>query len=280
MSLSETQRRLAEWIRAPEGVEKAIDGDGRAASSAVRSELESLIRSDATLDAVSRLEIYANAYFYRVLGVLAEDYEALRGLLGETDFHDLVTSYLFVEPSRHPSLRYAGQRLPDFLATHPAAAGIRSRTAWAPDLARFEWARVDAFDAPDAPTLRAASLAERDPNAFASLVLQLAPGAQILEFDHAVDALWRAGVRGEEPIFEAASVTTTVVLVWRKQERVVHRRPDAHEAAAIRRLRGTPSFGDLCDWAATRVGEDQAPALAAGWLGQWLADDLLRDAES
>jgi hypothetical protein len=272
MSLRETQTTVADWIRAPEGVAKALAGDSN--PDLARAKLAALIRSDTTLDAIERLEIYANAYFYRLLGVLSEDYEALRNLLGDALFHDLVTSYLLVEPSRHPSLRYAGARLPEFLASHTAADGIRTRAPWAADLARLEWTRVDVFDVGNGQVLTRDALVGLAPEEFASLRLALAPWAIVCSFEHPVDALWTAGIRDEEPPITDGSDPLSL-LVWRRDERVRHRRLETLESLALRVLEEPTSFANLCEWAADRVGEADAPALAAGWLEKWVAEGLL-----
>ncbi len=280
MALREAQKTLADWIRAPEGVAAALAEEdatsgGQAGGVATRR-LEGLIRSDATLDATGRLEIYANAYFHRILGVLSADYPALQQALGASAFHDLVTSYLLIEPSRHPSLRYAGARLANFLLSHEAAAGIRARSPWASDLAAFEWARVDAFDAADGLVLARESLASLAPEAFGSLLLCLGPWAVLRSFEHPVERIWVSATRGEELDSEAA-VGGASLLVWRKDERVMHRRVEPHEAAALAMVRRGIRFDSLCEWAATRIGESEAPVHAAGWLERWLADGLLVD---
>jgi hypothetical protein len=278
MALREVQKELAGWIRAPEGVAVALAEEDRAsggpASGAAIRRLEGLIRSDATLDATGRLEIYANAYFHRILGVLSSDYPALEQALGRDPFSDLVTSYLLVEPSRHPSLRYAGSRLADFLSAHAAAAGIRARAPWAFELAVFEWARVDVFDVTDGVVLTAASLASLAPEEFGSQNLRLGPWARLRSFEYPVDQIWAAANRGEEIDPELAASTTNA-LVWRKEEAVLHRRVEQLEEAALALVGSGIRFDELCEWTATEIGESEAPAQAAGWLGQWVADGLL-----
>jgi hypothetical protein len=278
MALRDVQKELAGWIRAPEGVAAALAEEDRAsggpASGAAIRRLEGLIRSDASLDATGRLEIYANAYFHRILGVLSSDYPALEQALGRDPFNDLVTSYLLVEPSRHPSLRYAGARLADFLSSNAAAAGIRRRSPWASDLAAFEWARADVFDAADGSMLVRESLASLAPDEFGSLFLRLGPWARLHSFEHSVDRLWGAAIRGEELVVDGVTNSMSV-LIWRKDEVAVHRRVDQPEEAALSMLSLGTRFDDLCEWAATEVGESEAPAQAAGWLDRWVADGLL-----
>jgi hypothetical protein len=278
MALREAQKAIAGWIRAPEGVAAALAEEDRASESGTPGiatrRLENLIRSDATLDATGRLEIYANAYFYRILGVLEADYPALHAALGDEAFRDLVTSYLLVEPSRHPSLRYAGSRLADFLASQDAAAGIRGRSPWAADLAAFEWARVDVFDVADGAVLVRESLASLAPEEFGSLQLCLGSWAQLRSFEYPVERIWASATRGEKLPSEDA-VGSTAVLIWRKDEAVLHRHVESRERAALDLLDLGIRFEGLCEWAATEFGESEAPAQAAGWLERWLADGLL-----
>lgn len=280
MALREAQEAIAGWIRAPEGVAAALVEEdavsGNEAPGAATRRLEGLIRSDTTLDATGRLEIYANAYFHRFLGVLKADYPALQEALGADSFHDIVTSYLLVEPSRHPSLRYAGSRLADFLSLHDAAAGIRARSPWASDLAAFEWARVDVFDAADGSVLAREALASLAPEEFGSLLLCLGPWALLRSFEHVVDRIWASATRGQELVFEEL-VGRSNVLIWRKDEAVLHRRIEPREAAALAELRRGIRFEALCEWAAAQIGDSEAPAQVAGWLERWVADGLLVD---
>lgn len=281
MALREAQQAIASWIRAPEGVAAALEeenaGSGGPAPGTATRRLEALIRSDDALDAIGRLEIYANAYFHRIHGVLAADYPALQAALGTRPFHDLVTSYILVEPSHHPSLRHAGSRLPSFLSSHAAAAGIRARSPWASDLAAFEWARVDAFDAADASVLRRESLAALAPEAFGSMQLRFGPWVRLRRFEHPVDRLWASATRGDEPQGSEAAASAASMLVWRKDETVLHRRLEPLEEAALAPLRQGLRFDALCERAALDLGEAEAPAQAARWLERWVADGLLVD---
>lgn len=278
MSLRELQNELSGWVRAPQGVAAAIaeedDAAGRMQSESALHRLEGLIRSDESLDATRRLEIYANAYFSRILAVLRADYPALVALIGDAAFNDLVTSYLLVEPSRSPSLRYAGLRLSDFISNHEAASGIRERWPWAGDLAAFEWARIDVFDAVDGSALTREAVASIAPSNFGSLFLCLGPWVLLRAFEYPVERLWRAGIH-EGGLVKDGLTGEARMVIWRRDEKVLHRSMDRHEEAALALLSLGSRFDELCEWAAVEIGEDEAPARAAAWLAQWLSDGLL-----
>jgi hypothetical protein len=279
--LGEAQRLLWRLIVAPEGVEAGLRELDTEAAASGSAQLAELVRSDARLPAVERLGVYASAYFERLRGVLESDFPGLRAALGEAPFHDLATSYLAVHPPRHFSLRYAGADLPGFLETHAAAAVFRERFAWSADLARLEWALAEVFDAVDGPCARRADLAAVPPERWAQLRLELAPSALLVEVEWAVQPLRRRYERDELTVASAAATPARAssVCVWRHDERVFHRELDAAEAAALQRVAAGVSFGQVCELAEERVGEDQAAATAAGWLASWLDDGLLASAE-
>ncbi len=263
--LAAIQRRIAALVRAPEGVEARLRHEGEAA----RAEIESRIRGDHRAGAAQRLEIYAHAYFHRIEGVLARDYPALRTLLGPAGFHDLVAVYLMAHPSRHPSLRQAGAALPGFLASGPAGEPFRRRWPFAGDLARLEWALVEAFDASDLPLLAREALVGLRPEAFADLVLRPAPGVALLDLGWRVAAA-RSAVDREEPP-PAPERGREAILVRRWGEVPRHEPVDRIEAEALRAVLAGVRFDALCARVAALVGEDEAPARAAGLLA-WMLD--------
>lgn len=279
-TLEATQRLLWRIIVAPEGVAAGLRELSEPSGTPGAQQLAALIRGDAVLGAEQRVGVYASAYFERIRGVLEEDFPGLRAALGEAAFRDLATSYLAVHPPRHFSLRYAGARLTGFLETHAAAAPFRRRFGWCADLAGLEWALAEAFDARDSGTARRADLAPVAPERWAELELQLTPSVQL------IDALW--AVQPMRRLYEAdeldersASETRAkraAICVWRDRERVFHRELDASEEAALRRALHGCRFGEICELAEQRLGEQRAVAAAAGWLASWLDDGLLASA--
>lgn len=244
---------------------EAGDPEGRA--------LASLVCGDARLDAARRLEVYAHAYFFRILEALRREYEALAEAIGEAGFHDLVTAYLLVHPSRHPSLRWAGARLPDFLARHAAAEPFRRRWPWAADLARLEWALSEAFDAPDATPATRETLSAVPPARWEALRLAFLPATRLVRLTWPVHRL-REAEPGARPRAPEAPVPTAVC-VWRRDDTVRLRAVDDLEAELLEGARGGLPFGGLCRRLADEVGEAEAPARAAALLASWVERGLL-----
>ena len=81
-------------------------------------------------------------YAARLVDVLREDYARVAHVLGDARFGDVASAYLAALPSRHPSVRWIGDRFPAFAAGRPEAAAW----PWLGDLARLEWLRGEVFD--------------------------------------------------------------------------------------------------------------------------------------
>ena len=270
--LAATQRQLWRLITAPDGVRAALSEQGVPQAEG----LGALIRSDAILPADTRLEIYANAYFYRIHDCLRRDYGALHMAIRDGGFHDLVTAYLIAHPPAHPSLRFAGARLPDFLRNSRAAAPFRKRWLWVADLAALEWALVDAFDALDGRVAVQAHFASTPPEDWEQLELSMQPALGLLTLDWPVHELREAYENGDAALARTPLVADrTRVLVWRRRERVFFRALEPLEAEVLAWVRSGSSFGSLCAFLARDRSDETAAALAAGFLARWLDDGLL-----
>jgi hypothetical protein len=171
---------MAEDVRrplTPEFEMQQVSGDGRSISGAVAC----YVKPNAQLSSFERLEIYNRQYWFRVIGAVSEDYPALHAVLGQKRFDALVLAYLRENPSTSFTLRDLGGKLPTWIAGHPDLTGARHKLAV--DVARLEWAYVEAFDSASLPPLSAAQFANLLPGS----VLSLQPHLQLLDLSYPVD---------------------------------------------------------------------------------------------
>jgi hypothetical protein len=168
--------------------------DGRSMSELA----ESYVKPNDRLTSFERLEIYNRQYWFRVIVAVSEDFPALATVLGSKRFDSLVLAYLKENSSTSFTLRNLGARLPRWLEDHPEFAPTRH--ALMLDVARLEWAYVEAFD-----RLAVAPLTQED---FAGLGddsrLSLQPHLQLLDLRYPVDELVLA-VHKEAPPSDIAS---------------------------------------------------------------------------
>lgn len=184
--------------------------------------------------------------------------------------------YLLAHPSRGSSLRDVGGSLAAYLAHGPLADTFRRRCAHAADLARFEWALVEAFDAADAPVLARDVLAALPPARWAELRFAFAPALRLLALGHPVhERLPDAGAGSAGPL----AVRPTHYRVWRRGESVRWKEIDAIEHGLLDAARAGLPFGALCERLATQGPADEAAPRAVALLESWLAAGLLASAD-
>jgi hypothetical protein len=256
---------------------------GAASVPASAPEPATLVRGDARADAATRVHVYQHMYRARVVEALESQFPRLARWLGADDFAALAAAYVADHPSRHPSLRFLGARLPDWLARRSAdQPGAGPQHPALADLARLEWARADVFDAGDETPLAIDVLRAWPADRFAELPLRLIGAHRRLALAHPVAALWDAiGPAGAEPGSDldraaamAAAARPESLLVWRQGVSVFHRATDQGERAALDAMAIGTSFGLVCESLAAGHPEEAA-AQAFSWLSTWTTDELL-----
>jgi hypothetical protein len=182
MSLEQIQREMARAVLTPltpdEEMRKETP-DGRSMTEIASS----FIAPNSKLSSFERLEIYNRQYWFRVLGALAEDFPALRSVIGSRAFDALSIAYLNSHPSRSFTLRNLGSQLANWLSANPHFAGRRAGLAV--DVARVEWAFVEAFDSAEREPLTLEQISVLD----GSSTLNLQPHLQLVELEYPIDEL-------------------------------------------------------------------------------------------
>ena len=182
MSLLEFQRCIAQCVSHPltsEGDMQTTDADGASIDDIVAN----YVKPSDRLSCMERLEIYNRQYWLRLIGAVSEDYPALHAVLGQKRFDALILAYLIQNPSTSFTLRDLGAKLPAWLDDHPEFTG--SRHDLAVDVARLEWAYIDAFDRATLPPLGTEGISQLLPVS----VLGLQPHLQLLALRYAVDEI-------------------------------------------------------------------------------------------
>lgn len=182
MSLAHIQREMARSVMMPLTANEEMrreSPDGRSMEQVASC----FIAPNSQLSSFERLEIYNRQYWFRVLGALAEDFPALRTLVGARAFEAMSVAYLSAHPSRSFTLRNLGSHLAGWLMTNPQYAGRRARLAR--DVANIEWAFVEAFDNAEHDPLTLEQIATLDGDSR----LWLQPHLRLVELEFPVDDL-------------------------------------------------------------------------------------------
>ncbi len=272
MNLLEFQRRMSQDVMRPlaPGLETRATTEQGLPMDEIAA---SYVKPNPLLTSFERLEIYNRQYWFRVIGAVSEDFPALNAVLGQERFDSLVLAYLRENPSTSFSLRNLGARLPAWLAAYPELAGPQH--ALAVDVARLEWAYIEAFDG--------ASLSPLGWQDFAGLgkdsVLRLQPHLQLLDLQYLVDEVVLAVHKatpetdivsnaaserrqGPEVTLAEASPSSVYLAVHRFDNCVYYRRIEREEFLLLADLRDGDSIATAIERAfeGSKLGADEQAA--------------------
>jgi hypothetical protein len=223
-------------------------------------------------DARARLDIYADAYRVRLIEALDANFPALHIWVGGNEFNAIALAYIDAQPSTHYSIRWFGHRLPTFLRTDP-----RWKTNLIVcELAQFEWAISEAFDARNADALAADALSSLAPDAWPELRFGMNPSLRRLALRTNAPEMWRAlpKLAAQIPTPERGA-HPAAWMVWRQELAIYYRKLEVDEAWALDAAAEGQTFADICEGICEWVDAEHVAMRAAGFLRQWTQDGLI-----
>jgi hypothetical protein len=265
IQLKELQSLLYRLITAPSGVAEGIAAERDLGAGG----LDAIVLGDERLSAEARVDIYANMYFYRIRDALKEDFPATLAVLGEDNFHNLITGYLLEYPPTAPSISDCGQHLADYLRDHL----MREGAPFVADLAKLERAVVEVFHGIEAAVLEPDALRATPPEVWPAMKLRIHPAAQILALEWRVSEVLRAVEEGHP--WKPPERGAIKVLVWRRNARVFYRELERAEADALEASSRGATFAEICDIVAAEANDEDTVAAMNRMLARWLSDGLL-----
>ncbi|KAA6456279.1 DUF2063 domain-containing protein [Acidobacteria bacterium AB60] len=281
MGLEEIQRAMASAVMMPLTADEDMRQhapDGRAMTHVAAE----FIAPNSRLTPFERLEIYNRQYWYRVLGALAEDFPAVRAVVGAKKFEALSVAYLAQHPSRSFTLRNLGSKLVEWLEAHPQFAGRRH--ALAVDMTRIEWAFVEAFDNPEHEPLTLEQIATLD----ADSRLAIQPHVRLMALNYAADEVTlslhsrekrqasEAGVKhddGEDAPVRLPRLRRRALWVaaHRVDLSVYYRRLEREEYLTLEAIRAGMPLGAALEagFRDSRIPASGRPGRVSAWFGTW-----------
>ena len=251
--LPETQRAFFDWL---------LRGDTR-----IRRQISTSGRADID----TRLAIYANAYRLRLQEALQDTFPALHTLLGDERFRQLGMDYLQASPSEHFSIRYFGHHLARFLAQSPTLAD----NPLLGEMAAFEWALRDAFDAADGSVATAETLRAIPATHWPDMRIDLHASVRRLDLGWNVPQLWQAIDQASEPVAPESLPAPISWLIWRKDLKTYYRSMAVDEASLIDACLQHATFAELCAALCEWVDEQHAAQRVTGFLSQWCEEGII-----
>ncbi len=285
MRLAALQRTMARAVMQPLTASERMQNTAPDGKS-MRAYASRFIKPNDRLSSFERLEIYNRQYWFRLLSSMIEDFPGLRAVLGDRKFEAMSKAYLVDCPSQSFTLRNLGARLETWVRKHPEWAGSKQELAI--DIARLEWADIEAFDGKADPPLRAEELGA---DAGANLKLGLQPNISLLDLKYPVDDLLLE-VRKEDEDTDFASnafqekhkrkrvqavaklnPAEIFLAVHRVDDSVYFRRIEREEFVILRALRDGKSLGKAIEAAfrKSRVPSGERAESVQKWFQNWAA---------
>lgn len=209
-----------------------------------------------------RFAVWRNNVVVGLTEALEATYPAVKALVGEDFFRAAAREFLRAHPPRSPVLIWWGGALPDFLDAFRPAASV----PYLGDVARLEWARLEAYHAADAAPLGLEALAGLAPERLAQTRLTPHPALRLVASRFPIVALW-AETTGRAPRSALDLSRGQTALVARPFDAVETSAAEPGAAAFLRAVAEGRILGEAAQ-------DAQAPGdfdLAAGLSGLFAA---------
>lgn len=228
--------RLADLQAAYRGY--LLSGDSAALAPAIVAD---------AFDGPERLAIYRNNFLISLGEALKANFPVTLQLLGKDFFEQAARRFVLAQPPQRPCLFEYGAGFADYLRDLPHLA----TRPYIVDVARFEFARVAAYNAPTEPAIAPELLIGLSPEQLEALPIRRAQHALIIAVRAPVLALWQAH-QVAEPDFAAIDMTPRphALLVCRPEQVLTYQELDLSASAFLLAVEHETSLGV----AATRCG--------------------------
>lgn len=187
-----------------------------------RKVVAKFIKPNDRLTSFERLQLYNRQYWFRLLDCFYEDYPGLRAVMGERKFSRLAREYFTECPSVSFTMRNLGQFLVHFIESHPKLVAPENQLAL--DMARLEWAHIEAFDNASETPIADDDMRAANPQ---TLRLGLQPYLTLLRLNYELDDFLIAVRRGQGLRHEASNAMEN------RRERLPNKSKKFHRSKAF-----------------------------------------------
>ena len=203
-------RELQTWLRwlltDPRGVDEAL-GDPKPSvehyperyTSPTPSYLQFIDRPPGASQE-SRLGVYAEAYFSRLVEALQADFPRLHWALGQNEFERLVAHYLKAHPSQTFTIGEVGRSLPVFMQSlrgHWIKQSTQRQVLYF-QLAQFDWQMIESFYADESTTLNSQDLGTLGEDDWDRISFALDPSVRLISSKFPLKSFWDLAVSNED----------------------------------------------------------------------------------
>ncbi len=222
-----------------------------------QEQFQNLLFTDEPTDC-EKMMIYQNSYTHSLLYALKKNYPKLEQHLGEIEFEKLSRDYIKHHPSTYYSLRWYGDKLPDFIPDNMLA-----------ELAKFEWQCGLIWDGPDYPILKVDDLFRIPEAHWESLRFQVHPNIRSINLYWNILEIWQENNNSQniKPIYSDHSKT---VILYRQNNTVFFQELSILEEKIWQGILAQYSFDQICS--NIEVPADTMASVLYSWIAKgWLS---------
>jgi uncharacterized protein (UPF0276 family) len=228
----------------------------------IDSNPDTWIRSKEKFVPTEQLEVYLNAYRFRLYDVTAEDYSVLKYTLGDEHFDRLIMNFVNNVPSDHFNIGRYATHLPGFLKNH--ATG----NDFVVELATLENAISQMTDPLETIPLEPAHLEGMTPENLMEAVLHPRKALELFAFEYPVNDYFRKVKDANSPPIPAPE--KSFVAVFRHEDIVWRMDLEAAEYQLLSTLFTGVTIGE----ALAELDESAADKLSE-YFSRWMRNGLL-----
>jgi hypothetical protein len=232
-----------------------------------------VIEEAAPLSTHDRLDVYANAYFYRLLESLGVDYMAVHRVVGDENFHDLVAHFLMRYPSNSPNIGDVGETFPAFINGHPLSGQFH----FLHELAVLERAIMECLFTHHLPALDISSFQTKSEEDWATARFVLDPTVRLMSVQWPVDTLWKSREQSEPlelPTFRESAPRH--LLLQRDDSWVSVTVMDVHPWTSLHMLRSGMSLGAMCEALSKQSNQSTETLPVMEWFTTWVSTGVVK----
>lgn len=229
------------------------------------------IVSTEKMSVSTRLNVYRDAYYLRLLDVLREDFSALATWMEEENFQQLIYQYIHAHPSSFRSIRWVGKELVSYMRNQVIYA-LRPEYI---EMAQFEWLLTIAFDSADSPLLSIEDIAIVAYEDWPNMQFTFHPSLQQLTLYWNTVSQFENLKESHAPIKIQREKMPVQWIIWRKKYAVQYRALTSEEYYMITAIIDGKNFGEICEGLCEWQDESQVAFHAATLLKRFILDELI-----
>lgn len=254
---------LQSWMR------QALSGRAEAGAP----DLSHTIVDGEPMTRARRLNVYAEAYYWRLVECLQDDFESVMRACGNEGFPALVDAFLKVHPSRSFTVADVGRELSGFLR------GRSDVPAYAADFAAIDRAFQEAFYADALPPLDRAVLSTIAGEDWPRVRFGIDSSVRLLANQWAVEEAWREKDWDAATIAERVRQVPQYLIIFRQEYDVWI---EDVERPAFLLLQGMIEGKDLATLSeavplACGLSPEEGQQVFAERFGQWIENGIIRE---